>query len=558
MLRPEPISPVPAETARVAQAAFRKGNLYIRMRDELGTLYTDEAFATVFSSHGRPAEAPWRLALVTVMQYVEGLSDRQTAEAVRARIDWKYALSLELTDPGFDASVLCEFRTRLVSGGLEQQMLDLLLTHFRERKFLKARGQQRTDSTHVLAAIRTLNRLECVGETLRHALNTVAIAAPDWLRTRSDPAWVDRYGPRVDEARLPQKPKERQAYAAMIGMDGYRLLSAIYAEDAPAWVREVPAVQTLRQVWIQQFYMDAEQVHWRSEDEGEGSAPHGTPPSALMISSPYDVEARYATKRTTSWTGYKAHLTETCDDDLPHLIIQVESAAGPIADGAATPLIHHALAVKDLLPRVHLVDTAYLDAELLVNSRDDYGVDLLGPTRRDRRWQARAKKGFGAADFVVDWERRQATCPSGHVSIQWDERIDNRGNDSVYIRFAKADCGPCPDRAHCTKAPRRAIAIRPQRQYQALQERRAVEETEVFAREYARRAGIEGTISQGVRAFGLRRARYIGLAKTHLQHVVMAAAIDFVRVADWLDAVPLAQTRRSSFVKLMTPQLTAA
>jgi transposase len=357
---------------------------------------------------------------------------------------------------------------------------------------------------------------------------------------------------------LPQKPQERQAYAEVIGGDGYRFLQAIYASDAPEWVREVPAVQTLRQVWLQQFYKEDDRVRWRSDDAGQGTTPLGTPPSALMISSPYDVDARYATKRTTSWTGYKAHLTETCDDDLPRLITQVESTAGPIADGAATPTIHHDLAAKDLLPDIHIVDTAYLDAALLVTSRDDYGVDLLGPTRRDRRWQARAKKGFGAADFVVDWDQRQATCPGGHVSIQWDERIDSRGNDSVYIRFAKADCGPCPHRAQCTKAPRRALALRPQRQYQALQERRTAEETEAFAREYARRAGIEGTISQGVRAFGLRRAKYIGLAKTHLQHVLTAAAIDFVRVAQWLDAVPLAQTRQSSFVKLMTPQPMAA
>jgi transposase len=274
MLRPQPITPVPDETARVARAAFRKGNLYMRMRDELGTLYTDDAFAALFPSRGRPAEAPWRLALVTVMQYVEGLSDQQAADAVRARIDWKYSLSLALTDPGFDASVLSEFRTRLVNGGLEQQMLDLMLAHFRERKLLKARGEQRTDSTHVLAAIRTIIRLECVGETLRHTLNSLAIVAPDWLRAHSDPEWVDRYGSRVDDARLPQEAQERQAYAALIGADGSRLLSALYAGDAPPWLREVPAVQTLRRVWVQQFYQEDEQVHWRSDDRG-------LPPSAL-------------------------------------------------------------------------------------------------------------------------------------------------------------------------------------------------------------------------------------------------------------------------------------
>jgi len=162
-LHPHTVDPIPEQTARIAHAAFRRGNPFMRMRDEIGTLFTDEAFAPLFPARGRPVVSPWRLALVCVMQYVEGLSDRQAAEAVRARIDWKYSLSLALEDPGFDASVLSEFRTRLVSGGLEQRMLDLLLEHFRAHKLLKARGKQRTDSTHVLAAIRAVNRLECVG-----------------------------------------------------------------------------------------------------------------------------------------------------------------------------------------------------------------------------------------------------------------------------------------------------------------------------------------------------------------------------------------------------------
>jgi len=550
-LHPHAVDPIPEQTARIARAAFRRGNPFMRMRDEIGTLFTDEAFAPLFPARGRPVVSPWRLALVCVMQYVESLSDRQAAEAVRARIDWKYALSLALDDPGFDASVLSEFRTRLVSGGLEQRMLDLLLEHFRAHQLLKARGKQRTDSTHVLAAIRSVNRLECVGETMRAALNSLAVAAPDWLRAHSDPQWIDRYGPRVDETRLPEKPEARRELATAMAADGYRLLEALSAPDAPVWLREVPAVQTLRRVWIERFFREDERVEERGDAQGR-------PSSAGMISSPYDPDARYATKRTTSWTGYKVHLSETCDDDLPRLITHVETAPGPTADGDATPTIHQALAAKDLLPNLHIVDTGYLDAELLLASRDDYGVELLGPTRRDQRWQARAKEGFGMAAFAIDWERRRATCPRGCESIQWDERTDVRGNASIYIRFAKADCGPCPCRAQCTKAPRRSIAIRPRAQYEALQARRAQQETEAFAAAYARRAGIEGTISQGVRAFGLRRAKYIGAAKTHLQHVLTAAAIDFVRVAAWLDDVPLATTRRSAFVTLMQPQPAAA
>src|SRR6516225_4567317 len=166
--------PVPDDTARVARAAFAHGNTYLNLRDELGTVFTDEDFASLYPSRGRPAEAPWRLALVTVLQFIENLSDRQAAEAVRSRIDWKYALSLELTDPGFDSSVLCEFRTRLLANSAHARLFERMLSHLAERKLLKARGRQRTDSTHVFASVRAIGRLECLGETLRYALNSLA------------------------------------------------------------------------------------------------------------------------------------------------------------------------------------------------------------------------------------------------------------------------------------------------------------------------------------------------------------------------------------------------
>ncbi len=180
-LKSELVPPIPEETKRVSEAAFPKGSTYMRMRDELGTLYQDEQFASLFPPQGQPAESPWRLALICVMQFSENLSDRQAADAVRGRIDWKYALSLELTDSGFNFSVLSEFRTRLLDGGMEQELLDTMLTVFQEHGLLKQRGRQRTDSSHVLAAIRGLNRLESVGETLRATLNSLASATPEWL-----------------------------------------------------------------------------------------------------------------------------------------------------------------------------------------------------------------------------------------------------------------------------------------------------------------------------------------------------------------------------------------
>src|SRR5215470_16668835 len=164
-LKPQAVCPVPQETARIARAAYPKGNLYMQMRDVLGSIYTDEDFVDLFPKEGQPAEAPWRLALITVLQFLENLSDRQAADAVRGRIDWKYALGLELADTGFDASVLSEFRGRLVEAGLEYELLNRQLAVLQKRGYLKGRGRQRTDSTHVLAAVRSLNRLMNAMET---------------------------------------------------------------------------------------------------------------------------------------------------------------------------------------------------------------------------------------------------------------------------------------------------------------------------------------------------------------------------------------------------------
>jgi transposase len=245
-LHPQEIPPVPEETRRVAQAVFPRGNVYMRIRDALGAIYDDHLFAPLFPAHGQPAAPPWRLALTTVMQFAEGLSDRQAADAVRSRIDWKYALSLELTDPGFDHTVLSEFRTRLVAGQAELLLLDTFLAQVRERGLLKGRGRQRTDSTHVLAAIRVLNRLELVGETLRHTLNSLASAAPDWLRAQAPAAWFERYGRRLENYRLPQTAAAREALVATIGADGRHLLQAVEAATDRPWLRDLPAVQTLR------------------------------------------------------------------------------------------------------------------------------------------------------------------------------------------------------------------------------------------------------------------------------------------------------------------------
>ena len=294
-MNPQPIPAIPEETVRVARAILPEGNVWMQMRDELGTLCEDEDFRDLFPSRGQPAEAPWRLALVTLMQYAEGLTDRQAADAVRTRIDWKYVLSLDLTDSGFDFSVLSEFRGRLLAHGAARRLFDRLLDLCRERGWLKARGKQRTDSTHVLAAVRTLRRLECVGETMRHALNVLAEVAPSWLLEHMDPAWAERYEKRFSDFRLPKEEKKRTELAETIGADGRRLFEQVCAESRLPWLRELEAIETLRRVWIQHYHTSEQGTPWRADGE--------LPPSALLITSPYDVEARYSRKKSTAWTG---------------------------------------------------------------------------------------------------------------------------------------------------------------------------------------------------------------------------------------------------------------
>lgn len=537
------IPDVPEETSRVGRSAFPKGNRWLALRDEFGTVYLDEDFADLFPSVGQPAAAPWRLALVMVMQYAEGLSDEQAETALRSRIDWKYALSLPLDDSGLDASVFSEFRTRLVVGGAEQRLLDRLLELCRERQLLRERGRQRTDSTHIVASIRQLNRLENVGETMRNALNVLATAAPDWLLEQAQPDWVERYKDRMDLYRLPKSESERLTLAETMGRDGEQLLTAIYDLQAPDYLRRIPAVNTLRQVWIQQFYPTESGLVWRTDKHGFSSAPVG-------IRSPHDPEARYSEKRNSSWVGYKVHLTETCDEDLPRLITQVETTIAPVPDSEALSAIQQKLEQAQLLPSVQLVDAGYVTARRLVESQKKE-IDLCGPPLAANSWQARAGQGFAASDFQFDWDQKRAQCPGGKFSSSWENATDGNGKEQVKIKFAVTTCRPCPQREQCTKIDRRILTIQPEAETRALEAARLRTQTEDYKKLYAKRAGVEGTISQTVRQGGLRQARYIGLAKTHLQHVLTATSTNVIRLINWVTDIPLAKTRQSAFVKLM-------
>ena len=527
-LKPTDPSYVPEETSRIAKAAFPKGSLAIFLRDEFEGLYSDELFADLYPVRGNPAEAPWRLALVTILQFAEDYSDREAADAVRSKIDWKYALGLELTDTGFDFTILSKFRKRLQVGGAEHRLLDELLKTCQAKRLIRKRGSARTDSTHVLAKVRALNRLGSHIEAMRVALNSLATLAPEWLKGWVPEDWYERYSKRFESFRAPKQKEEAKALADLVGEDGFALLNKVYDSDSPSWLAELEAVELLRQMWLQQFWIEEGKVCQRDSKN--------LPPTSTLIASPYDADARLGTKRDMRWTGYKIHVTETCDDHKVNLITHVETAKPNRHDNMQVPSIHEALKAKQLLPKEHIVDMAYMDTELMVDSQKDYGINLHGKMRLNHNWRSKTEGAYTVEDFVIDWELQQVTCPNAKQSVYWKEGLDRKGrHPQISVLFARTDCFSCSKKLHCNRSERtaRTLIFKPKEQHEARQAALKAQETSEWRAVYQKRAGIEGTLSQGVRAFGLRRSRYISHDKTHFQNEAIATAINIVRLNDW-------------------------
>ncbi len=560
---------MPDVTAQVARSVAARGPypLAMRVRDELGELFTDAEFAEAFQVRGRPGWSPGQLALVTVLQFVENLTDRAAAHRVRYGMDFKYALGMELDDPGFDASALSEFRARLIEHGLEEKALDLLLSALKDRGMVKAGGKQRTDSTRVLAAVRDLNRLELAGETLRAALEALACAAPDWLADVVPVReWAERYGPRTDSWHPPASKTKREEMALVYGRDGFTLLGAVHAPHAPVWLRELPAVQVLRTVWLQNYHCTVTETG----TEVTRRESRDLPPGRLRLTSPYDTDARNGLKQGSWWTGYKVHISETCDDtaddqegvtdrgtcpagkgEPPRIITNIATAAATVTDAEMTEPIHHMLATRDLLPAEHYLDSGYPSAELIVGMKKNFGVALITPVLLNSSPQARAGTGFDRTAFTIDWDNRQATCPRGKTSTWWSP-ASQRGTKAIVVKFDKETCRSCPVRDQCTRSKTggRTLSLQPRELQEALDHARVQQADEQWRAKYATRAGIEGTIHQAVAVTGIRRARYRGLHKTHLEHVFSAVALNLIRLDAWWNGHPLDRTRTSHLAQL--------
>lgn len=559
---------VPVETARVARAAFRKGSLAIRLRDELGVLFQDVEFEDCYGTRGRPGVCPAALMLVSLLQFVEKLTDAQAAEAVAARIDWKYALGLELEDAGFDSSVLSEFRGRLVENDRCMLAFNRILERAGELGLVKAGGKQRTDSTHVLSAVRDLNRSELTGESIRALCETLADVAPDFLPSVVDlTVWVRRYGPRVASWSGPRTAAEREKLALQYGLDGRELIEAIMrARDTP-WLRELPQVAILCTVLRQSFVIETtrsgREVMRRRTDQD------GMPPGQYRLASPYDLDARWSAKGDLFWLGYKIHLTETCDDppeaeaeaeagaggtrgERPNLITNVLTTDATVPDSKVVERIHQALAGRGLAPGRHYLDSGYPSAEAVARAKRVDGITMVTPLLADHSPQAKAGNGYARDDFTFDHDTRTATCPQGVTSACWSDCVQN-GSPKIVAKFPQQACRTCPARHLCTTAKYgkpRMVTVPHREAYELQQAYRSVCETKDWQRDYKRRAGIEGTMNQAANTSKLRKASYRGHKKVELEHALAAAAINLTRLDAYLTGQPLDHGHTSRLIRL--------
>jgi transposase len=561
-MEPRPWPEPAPEVARAVRAKNygRQVPLPVAVRDRLGELFPDTEFAEAFGTTGPAGWSPGRLALITVFQMAENLSDRQAAAAVRDRLSWMYALGLDLADTGFDHSVLSQFRTRVVEHRLEEKVLDLLLARLVELGLVAAGGKARTDSTHVISAVRDLNRLELAGESVRAAIQALCAAAPDWVAEVVDvPGWSARYDTHIDSWQMPSSQAKRDQLAILYARDGRALLQAVYDPRSPSWLREIPAVQVLRVVLLQNYTVTTDahgrEVIRRREKTGEGG--DGLPPGHARIASPYDPDTRWSAKREMFWNGFKLHVTESCTDEpanaraRPNLITNVATTASTVPDVVALPDIHAQLERRALTPGEHYADSGYASAENIQDAKDQHGITLITPALLDTSAQARAGLGYGAENFTIDWKHQQLTCPQGQTSSSWSPATQH-GRPATVVKFAKSACSPCPARAQCTTGTQgyRQLTLHPKALTETLRARRAEQAGRDWQGDYTLRSGIEGTIRQALAVTDSRRARYRGIDKTRLEHTTSATALNLHRLNAWWNNKPLDRSRTSHLSRL--------
>ncbi len=514
---------VPPDTAEVGQEVLDADDVYRQIGERFDALFPAESvFAGMYESGGRGAESPLLMALVVVFQMLEKVPDRTAAAWVAKRLDWKYALHLPMKFRAFHFTALYAFRQRLQAHDQVRQLFDLLLAQLKETGLLQDRGKMRTDSTHVLAVVERLSQLELVTESVRLALRALEALAPDWVRHTVTAEFGAPYATRQSEYKLSESEVAQRL--AQAGQDGFWLVAQVEQHE-PVWARTVSEVAVLRQVLSQQF------------PQGSSQPPAAKRPSGqAVIESPHEPEARRGYKRGQAWLGYKVQVTETCDDERPHLIVDLTPTSALANDSPELEPLHDRLAAQALLPAEQWVDQGYMSGQNLVDSAEQ-GVTLIGTPLDDTQ----GPSGFQQADFQIDEAAQHALCPAGQVSVVWTVRPVATAKPSattaeppaaIQVRFAAATCRACPHWGVCTQSAQgRSLTLHPYRA--ALTAQRALAKTEAYRLKQHRRAGVEATISELVRGYGLRRARYRGQAKLALQMAFTAVAINLKRLVRW-------------------------
>lgn len=517
-LKPHPPRDMPAELARIGAKLLPPESPYRLVGDQLYAKYRDEDYADLYPAEGQPGKSPVDLAFVTAFQYLEDLADRGAAEAVRLRLDWKYALHLPLDYAGFNFSVLSEYRDRLVKHAAEGRIFEKLLGDLQALGLLKRRGRQRTDSLAVLTRVRELTRLELVVETMRVAVRVLVAVEPEWTRATIPPTWEERYGERCVAERL--SDSERTVLQTETGRDGQWLLERLAASTSPTGLKDLPEVQVLRSVWEQQYEVRDSTVVFRAPGPYDG---------ATRIQSPHDPEARYSKKHDQEWIGHKLQVTETDDEDLPHLITDIAITSSVESDQHALGDIQNRQQARDVLPSERLADQGYVSGATLAASAT-LGEDLVGPAPGDQSPQARLPDGLPLDQFKVDAEQGCATCPGDQTTTTRSQSADG----GWQFKFDKVICAACPLRPRCCMGQGgRTITLGPcHAELQAARER---QQTAAFKACYRKhRGGVEGCLSALARGHGIRVNRYIGQAKNNLRALFVGVAVNLRRAARWL------------------------
>lgn len=522
---------IPVDTVQVGRSILAEYDPYRLVGDGVNEFLGLEEFAGLYSRLGRGAICPIILSLVTVFQFLENLPDRVAARRAVTGIDWKYALHVSLTWRGFHFSDLCNFRQRLLEHEAERLVFEKVMTWVRSLGFAKKHGKQRSDSSHIVACIERLSRLELVWETLRVALRAIQAAAPTWYAQTIPLAFHETYAERKSDWRLSKK--EVGVEMGKAGGDGFWLLDHL-DDSAPQQVLELSEVGTLRTVWQQQF----------EHSPGDGKAVVRQPPikGKDIIQSPHEPEARWAEKRGQPWVGYKLQVTETAEDGEAEarFITDIEVIAANEGDSEVLDKIQTRLIDRDLKPEEHFVDRGYVSGSNLAHS-SERGIKLVGPALADT---SRKPEGYKQGDFDIDFDACQATCPQGRMAEAWRPYREGDGQTRIEVLFG-SQCHDCPARDPCAPGKKgRKLSLSPF--YDHLYERRAEQETEAFKEKMKRRAGIEGTISELTRKHGARRARYRGKAKVRLQMLFSGTAANLKRLARALEMKSQAQAQATA------------